>query len=175
MSRRNGERAGTTKERLYPLHKGHATQVTTSKARQGRLKSPGSPALEIKAKALICVTVLSRRVSPSQIHFGSVEGLNFKIALDRETRVREITTSTNLLISGFVPTHMQRNPLETHVFPLTKSSQFEYNIYTSIIHNFWPIPQILNGASAVCQDSDTVLIQVESTTNSYEFWSKGGK
>ncbi|GFV21307.1 hypothetical protein TNCV_4889021 [Trichonephila clavipes] len=39
------ERAGTDKERLYPLHKGHTTQVTASKPRQNRLKSPGTPAL----------------------------------------------------------------------------------------------------------------------------------
>ncbi|GFT38668.1 hypothetical protein TNCV_2931331 [Trichonephila clavipes] len=34
------ERAGTGKERLYPLHKGNTTQVTTSKARQSHLKGP---------------------------------------------------------------------------------------------------------------------------------------
>ncbi|GFW37889.1 hypothetical protein TNCV_4630911 [Trichonephila clavipes] len=34
--------AGTGKERFYPLHKGHTTQVTASKLRQGRLKSPGT-------------------------------------------------------------------------------------------------------------------------------------
>ncbi|GFU86654.1 hypothetical protein TNCV_2880751 [Trichonephila clavipes] len=45
MSRRSKERAETGKERLYPLHKSHATQVTASKARQGRLMSPGTPAL----------------------------------------------------------------------------------------------------------------------------------
>ncbi|GFY35173.1 hypothetical protein TNCV_5045481 [Trichonephila clavipes] len=39
------ERAGTSKERLYNLHQSHTTQVTASKARQGRLKSPGSTAL----------------------------------------------------------------------------------------------------------------------------------
>ncbi|GFW24354.1 hypothetical protein TNCV_606001 [Trichonephila clavipes] len=39
------ETTGSGKERLYPLHKGHTMQVTTSKAHQGRLKSPGSPAL----------------------------------------------------------------------------------------------------------------------------------
>ncbi|GFT62197.1 transposable element Tc1 transposase [Trichonephila clavipes] len=36
------EREGTGKERLYPLLKSHTTQVTASKARQGRLMSPGS-------------------------------------------------------------------------------------------------------------------------------------
>ncbi|GFT49692.1 hypothetical protein TNCV_3368281 [Trichonephila clavipes] len=45
MSRRSKERAGTGKERLYPLHKSHTTQMTASKARQGRLMSPGTPAL----------------------------------------------------------------------------------------------------------------------------------
>ncbi|GFU99561.1 hypothetical protein TNCV_4082821 [Trichonephila clavipes] len=48
----------------------------------------------------------------------------------------------------------------------------------SNVHNFWPILQILDGASAVCQDPDTVLIRVESmiesTTNSNEFRSKDG-
>ncbi|GFW07588.1 hypothetical protein TNCV_3917211 [Trichonephila clavipes] len=45
-------------------------------------------------------------------------------------------------------------------------------------YNFWPILQILDGASAVFQDPDTVLIRVESmiesTTNSNEFRSKDG-
>ncbi|GFX50015.1 hypothetical protein TNCV_2375041 [Trichonephila clavipes] len=45
MSRRSTERAGTGKEILYPLHKSQITQVTASKARQGRLMSPGTPAL----------------------------------------------------------------------------------------------------------------------------------
>ncbi|GFY14590.1 hypothetical protein TNCV_4827941 [Trichonephila clavipes] len=52
------------------------------------------------------------------------------------------------------------------------------NVKTSTVHIFWPIPQILDGASAVCQDSDTILIRVESmiesTTNSNEFRSKDG-
>ncbi|GFU70109.1 transposable element Tcb2 transposase [Trichonephila clavipes] len=39
------ERAGTGKERLYPLHKSHTTQVTASKAHHGRLMSSGTPAL----------------------------------------------------------------------------------------------------------------------------------
>ncbi|GFU22347.1 hypothetical protein TNCV_568011 [Trichonephila clavipes] len=55
----------------------------------------------------------------------------------------------------------------------------EYEDRTSYVHNFWPIRQILDGASAVCQDPDTVLIRVESmieiTTNSSEFRSKDGK
>ncbi|GFT86528.1 putative transposase [Trichonephila clavipes] len=42
---RSKERAGTGKERLYPLHKSHTTQVTASKARQSRLMSPGTPEL----------------------------------------------------------------------------------------------------------------------------------
>ncbi|GFY03268.1 putative transposase like protein [Trichonephila clavipes] len=45
MSRRSKERAGTGKERLYPLHKSRTTQVTASKARQGPLMSPGTPTL----------------------------------------------------------------------------------------------------------------------------------
>ncbi|GFW93715.1 hypothetical protein TNCV_4542421 [Trichonephila clavipes] len=45
MSRRSKEKAGTGKERLYPMHKSRTTQVTASKARQGRLMSPGTPAL----------------------------------------------------------------------------------------------------------------------------------
>ncbi|GFX28482.1 hypothetical protein TNCV_1152911 [Trichonephila clavipes] len=48
----------------------------------------------------------------------------------------------------------------------------------STVHNFWPIFQILDGASAVFQDPDTVLIRVESmiesTNNSNEFRSKDG-
>ncbi|GFU66325.1 transposable element Tc1 transposase [Trichonephila clavipes] len=39
IRRNSKERAGQT------LHKGHTTQVTTSKTRQGRLMSPGTPAL----------------------------------------------------------------------------------------------------------------------------------
>ncbi|GFY36149.1 hypothetical protein TNCV_4845211 [Trichonephila clavipes] len=42
---RSWERARTGKERLYPLFKGHTTQVTASKARQGHLKNPEFPAL----------------------------------------------------------------------------------------------------------------------------------
>ncbi|GFW20144.1 hypothetical protein TNCV_2320851 [Trichonephila clavipes] len=106
MSRRSKERAGTGKERFYPLHKSHTTQVTASKACQGRLMSPGTPALYRLARTLSCVPV------------------------------------------------------------------------TSTVHNFWPIFQILDGASAVCQDPDTTLIRVESmiesTTNSNEFRSKNG-
>ncbi|GFW16500.1 hypothetical protein TNCV_2351241 [Trichonephila clavipes] len=45
ISRRSKERAGTGKERLYPLHKSHTTQVIASKARQSRLMSSGTPAL----------------------------------------------------------------------------------------------------------------------------------
>ncbi|GFW93865.1 hypothetical protein TNCV_4221461 [Trichonephila clavipes] len=45
MNRRSKETAGTGKERLYPPHKSHTTQVTASKACQGRLMSPGTPAL----------------------------------------------------------------------------------------------------------------------------------
>ncbi|GFW97724.1 hypothetical protein TNCV_1424881 [Trichonephila clavipes] len=39
------ERAGAGKERLYPLHKSQTVQMTASKACQGRLMSPGTPAL----------------------------------------------------------------------------------------------------------------------------------
>ncbi|GFX67685.1 hypothetical protein TNCV_3934271 [Trichonephila clavipes] len=49
---------------------------------------------------------------------------------------------------------------------------------TSTVHNFWPILQTLNGASAVYQDPDNVLIRVESmiesTTNSNGLLSKDG-
>ncbi|GFT82558.1 hypothetical protein TNCV_1633601 [Trichonephila clavipes] len=61
MSRRSKERAGSGKKRFYPLHKSHTTQVTASKARQGRLMSPGTPALYRKARTLSCVPVVSRR------------------------------------------------------------------------------------------------------------------
>ncbi|GFW10957.1 uncharacterized protein TNCV_4459321 [Trichonephila clavipes] len=54
----------------------------------------------------------------------------------------------------------------------------DYVRQTCTVHNFWPILQILDGASAVCQNLDTVLIRVESmiesTTNSMEFRSKDG-
>ncbi|GFV31277.1 hypothetical protein TNCV_1640291 [Trichonephila clavipes] len=109
-----------------------------------------------------------------------MEGMNFRIAQDRRTGVREITTLISQLISCLVPrhTHMRRYPLDTYLFPLTKRNQFGYNIYTSTVHNFWPILQILEGPSAVCQDSDTVLIRAESmiqsTPNSNEFQFKDG-
>ncbi|GFU70538.1 hypothetical protein TNCV_2511941 [Trichonephila clavipes] len=45
MSRRSRERAETDKERFYPLHKCHTSKVGASKARQGRLMSPETPAL----------------------------------------------------------------------------------------------------------------------------------
>ncbi|GFU26915.1 hypothetical protein TNCV_1914231 [Trichonephila clavipes] len=79
MRRRSKERAGTGKERLYPLHKSHTTQVTTSEARQGRLMSPGTFALYRWSRSLSCVPVVSRRVSPSQIHFISLEEMNFRM------------------------------------------------------------------------------------------------
>ncbi|GFT30451.1 hypothetical protein TNCV_2377391 [Trichonephila clavipes] len=60
------------------------------------------------------------------------------------------------------------------LYPLHKS----HITQTSTVHNFWPIFQILYGASSVCQYPDTVLIRVESmiesTTNSNEFRSKDG-
>ncbi|GFT56715.1 DUF4817 domain-containing protein [Trichonephila clavipes] len=106
MSRRSKERAGTGKERRHPLHKSHATQVTASKARQGRLMSSATPALYRLARTLSRIPVIST------------------------------------------------------------------------VHNFWPILQILDGASAVSQDLGTVLIRIESmiesTTNSNEFRSKDG-
>ncbi|GFW69622.1 hypothetical protein TNCV_489661 [Trichonephila clavipes] len=47
-----------------------------------------------------------------------------------------------------------------------------------LVSSYQPILQILDGASTVCQDPDTVLIRVESmierTTNSNEFRSKDG-
>ncbi|GFT04907.1 hypothetical protein TNCV_4712761 [Trichonephila clavipes] len=76
---RSKERAGTGKERLYPLHKNHTMQGTASKARQGRPKSPGTHALYRKTSTLSCVPMVSRRVSPSQIHFISLEGMNFRM------------------------------------------------------------------------------------------------
>ncbi|GFW67975.1 hypothetical protein TNCV_1617361 [Trichonephila clavipes] len=45
MSKRSKERAGSGKERLYPVHRSHITQVIASKAHQGHLMSPGFPAL----------------------------------------------------------------------------------------------------------------------------------
>ncbi|GFT30185.1 hypothetical protein TNCV_3466611 [Trichonephila clavipes] len=42
----------------------------------------------------------------------------------------------------------------------------------NLVH--WPILQILDGDSAVCQDPDIVLIRVESTIDSNEFRSKDG-
>ncbi|GFV31446.1 hypothetical protein TNCV_2001231 [Trichonephila clavipes] len=41
--------------------------------------SPGTPALYRLARTLSCVPVLSRRVSPSQIPFISLEGRNFRM------------------------------------------------------------------------------------------------
>ncbi|GFS73538.1 hypothetical protein TNCV_1990221 [Trichonephila clavipes] len=79
MSRRSKERAVTCKERLKPQHKSHTTQVTDSEARQSRLMSPGTNALYRYARTLSCVPVVSRRVSPSQIHFISLEGMNFRM------------------------------------------------------------------------------------------------
>ncbi|GFT78177.1 hypothetical protein TNCV_1749421 [Trichonephila clavipes] len=68
-----------------------------------------------------------------------------------------------------------KNRAETgkeRLYPLHKS----HTTQTSTVDNFWPILQILDGASAVCQDPDTVLIRVESmiesTTNSNELRSK---
>ncbi|GFW82891.1 hypothetical protein TNCV_3494611 [Trichonephila clavipes] len=85
---------------------------------------------------------------------------------------------TSQLTSFLVPrqTYMRRYPQETYLFPLTKPSQFGYNIQTSTIHTFWPILQKLNGASAVCQDPDTVLIRVESMieNTTLDFRSKDG-
>ncbi|GFW69617.1 hypothetical protein TNCV_489611 [Trichonephila clavipes] len=47
-----------------------------------------------------------------------------------------------------------------------------------LVSSYQPILQILDGASTVCQDPDTVLIRVESmiesTTNSNKFRSKDG-
>ncbi|GFX30109.1 hypothetical protein TNCV_2618201 [Trichonephila clavipes] len=59
-------------------------------------------------------------------------------------------------------TYMRRYPLETHLFPLTKLSQFGNNNQISTVHNLWSILQILDGTSVVYQDPDTVLIRVDS-------------
>ncbi|GFU47096.1 hypothetical protein TNCV_2616651 [Trichonephila clavipes] len=80
------------------------------------------------------------------------------MAQDRGTGVRMIATPTSQLINC----HIRRYPPETHVFLLTKPSLFGYNIWTSTIHNLSPILQMLDGASAVCQDPDTVLTRVEN-------------
>ncbi|GFX39341.1 hypothetical protein TNCV_3860641 [Trichonephila clavipes] len=105
--------------------------------------------------------VVSRRVSPCQIHINSVQGMNFRRAEDRGTDLREIKTSTSQLISSLIPrlTHMRGYPMETHLFPLIKPSQFGNSIHTNTVHNFWSILQTLVGAPAVCQGSDTVLIR----------------
>ncbi|GFW69303.1 hypothetical protein TNCV_486521 [Trichonephila clavipes] len=66
------------------------------------------------------------------------------MAQDRGTEVKKNTTPTSQLISGRAPrhTHIRWNPMETHLFPLTKSSQIGNNIQTSIDHNLWLILQI---------------------------------
>ncbi|GFU86462.1 hypothetical protein TNCV_1418141 [Trichonephila clavipes] len=102
------------------------------------------------------------------------------MAQNRGTGVREITTPPSQLISCLDPrhTHIRWYLLETYLFPLTKTSQFGYNIYTSTVHNFWPIVQILDGASAIGQDPDIVHIMdeimIESTNNSKSHRSKDG-
>ncbi|GFU39912.1 hypothetical protein TNCV_2531601 [Trichonephila clavipes] len=90
------------------------------------------------------------------------------MAQDRRTRVRVIATPTSQLISDLVHRHTntRRYPLETHLFSLTKSSQFRNNIQNNTVHNLWPILQILNGIPAVCKDPDTPLIRVESMIES---------
>ncbi|GFV50047.1 hypothetical protein TNCV_2354321 [Trichonephila clavipes] len=117
----------------------------------------------------------SRRVLPCHIHFSSLKGTNFRIAQDRGTGVGKITIPTNQLISGLVLGHTL-GMVSTEWFPLTKTSQFGSNIYPSTVHNIWQILQILDGASAVCQDPDNVLIRVESmignTTDGNGFRSK---
>ncbi|GFW63492.1 hypothetical protein TNCV_401581 [Trichonephila clavipes] len=45
MNRRSKEKAGTGKERLYPLHKSDTTKVSSSKAYQSRLMNFGTFAL----------------------------------------------------------------------------------------------------------------------------------
>ncbi|GFW50352.1 hypothetical protein TNCV_2886581 [Trichonephila clavipes] len=60
MSKRSKERSETDKERLYPLHKSHTTQVTASKARQGRLMSPGSPTTPNGDRFISCQVINSQ-------------------------------------------------------------------------------------------------------------------
>ncbi|GFX00541.1 hypothetical protein TNCV_2235481 [Trichonephila clavipes] len=118
--------AGTGKRILYPPHKGHTKQVTASKERHGSLKIPGIPS----ARTPNCVPVEGRRVLPSQIHFSSVEGMNFRIAQDSNWGYEDHSPPTSQVISCLVPrhTHMRWYPMETHLFSETKPSQFPNNI-----------------------------------------------
>ncbi|GFT28614.1 hypothetical protein TNCV_4832051 [Trichonephila clavipes] len=62
--------------------------------------------------------------------------------------------------------------------PSSPENEQELQGETCTVHNLELILQILDGAPAVCQDSDTVLIRVESliesTTDSNDFRSKDG-
>ncbi|GFW99581.1 hypothetical protein TNCV_3418141 [Trichonephila clavipes] len=79
--------------------------------------------------------VVSSMFYPSQIPFNSVEGMNFRMAQDRGPVVKEITALTSQFLRGLVPRyiHMRWYPLETHMFPQTKPSQFGNNINTSTV------------------------------------------
>ncbi|GFW78200.1 hypothetical protein TNCV_136691 [Trichonephila clavipes] len=68
---------------------------------------------------------------------------------------------------------MSRHPIRR---PGVKLIWIKY--WNSTVHNFWSILQKLDGASAACQDPDTVIIRAESmteiTNHSNEFQSKDG-
>ncbi|GFV37743.1 hypothetical protein TNCV_2281751 [Trichonephila clavipes] len=68
----------------------------------------------------------------------------------RRTGVREITTPTSQLINCLVPS----------------LPNFRNNIQTSTTHNLWLILQILDGAPAVWQDPEAVLIRAVSLIES---------
>ncbi|GFU00475.1 hypothetical protein TNCV_4953871 [Trichonephila clavipes] len=59
-------------------------------------KCPSSPEDEQgkqgQVRTLCCIQVVSRRISQSKSHFSSIEGMNFRMAQDRGTGVREVTT-----------------------------------------------------------------------------------
>ncbi|GFY15127.1 hypothetical protein TNCV_1569421 [Trichonephila clavipes] len=67
-----------------------------------------------RGSLIICVPMVSRSVSPSQIHLNSVEGINFRMAQDREDQGDH--NSTCHLISGLVLRYTQRSVLCS--FPL---------------------------------------------------------
>ncbi|GFS64974.1 hypothetical protein TNCV_1584621 [Trichonephila clavipes] len=146
---RSRERTGTDKETLPPAQRSYHAF--------GQFREPW-----------ISCTV--------EIGQNSVQRRNSIIAQEREElrsgRSQPLPTSSSAVSFSGTPTcdgiHWR------HLFPLTKRSQFGNNFQTSTVHNFWPLLQILDGAPAVCQDPDTVLIRVESTTDSNEFRSKGG-
>ncbi|GFY24041.1 hypothetical protein TNCV_1010941 [Trichonephila clavipes] len=101
MSWRSMERAGTEKL-LYIQHKGLITQVTASKARQSRLKA--LDILQCRDRPELLAAYQEGFAKPD-IHFNSVEGMNFRMAQDRGTGFKEITSPTSQLINGFVTRH----------------------------------------------------------------------